>query len=97
MTILVRRLNESSFECVGGHLRLRVGLDVLGKVPVQDVDTGEIFEVHEVDGQIIILDNGHDRANTIAAGATPSGFLFKTSSMSRRYAAWPALRNQDGF
>lgn len=67
MTITVRRLNGNTFECLNGHALLRVGLDVMGKVPVQDVETGETFEVHEVDGEIIILDDGSkDRAETIA-------------------------------
>ncbi len=70
MTITVRRLNGNTFECVNGYMRLRVGLDVLGKVSVQDIETGETFDVHEVDGQIVILDDGSkDRANTIAAQA----------------------------
>lgn len=70
MTITVRRLNGNTFECVNGDIRLRVGLDVLGKVSVQDIETGETFEVHEVDGQIVILDDGSkDRANTIAVQA----------------------------
>lgn len=68
MTINVRRLNGTTFECVNGHMRLRAGLDVFGKMPVQDIETGDIFDVHEVDGQILVLDNGsEDRADTFAA------------------------------
>lgn len=69
-TITVRRLTGNTFQCVNGHMRLRVGLDVMGKVPVTDIETGETFEVHEVDGEIVVLDDGSkDRANTIAAKA----------------------------
>jgi len=68
VTITVRRLNGTTFECIDGHMRLRAGLNVLGKVSVRDIETGEIFEVHEVNGQILVLNEGSkDRADTIAA------------------------------
>lgn len=70
MNINVRRLNGKTFECVNGHMRLRAGLQVMGKMSVQDIETMETFDVHEVDGQLVILDDGsNDRANTIAAQA----------------------------
>lgn len=70
MNITVRRLNGNTFECVNGHMQLRAGLAACGKVSVQDIETGDTFDVHEVDGQIVILDDGSkDRADTIAAQA----------------------------
>lgn len=68
MTIMVRRLTGDTFECVNGHGRLLAGLKATGKVTVQETETMETFDVHEVDGQIVILDDGsNDRARTIAA------------------------------
>lgn len=68
MTIMVRRLSGNTFECVNGHGRLLAGLQASGKVTVQDTETMETFDVHKVDGQIVILDDGsNDRARTIAS------------------------------
>lgn len=55
MTILVRRRDESYFECIDGHRRLLAGLQVLRNVRVRDIETGEEFDVHEVEGQLVVL------------------------------------------
>ena len=64
MTILIRRLNGVS------KVRLRQSLELFGKATVTDVDTKETFEVHVVDGELVILNNGSaDIAQTIAVAA----------------------------
>ncbi|NOJ99278.1 hypothetical protein HMI51_41100 [Corallococcus coralloides] len=68
MNVTVKRVSGDTFECVNGHARLAVGLDVLGKVPVTDIETGETFEVHRVDGEILRLKSFDEaRAETSAA------------------------------
>lgn len=70
MTILVRRKTASAFEVVSGMRSLLAGLHFGLKVPVQDADTGESFEVHLVDGEIVALQRpGEAEAETIAAAA----------------------------
>jgi hypothetical protein len=68
MTILVRRRDGSSFECVNGLHRLRAGLQVFGRMRVRDQETGEEFDVHEVEGQLVVLSTpAQDFAETKAA------------------------------
>lgn len=70
MTITVRRVNGQLLECINGHHRLLAQLQVFGKATVTDTETGESFDVHEVDGQIVALDGGHGAiAETVAAAA----------------------------
>jgi hypothetical protein len=70
MSILIRRLDGNSFGLITGKARLRIALDLFGKATVIDAETHETFEVHEVDGEIVILDNGSAAiAQTIAANA----------------------------
>lgn len=61
MTILVKKVSPSAYECVSGHMRLKAGLG-FGKVTVTDIETQEQIEVHLVDGEIIVL-------ATVAMGA----------------------------
>lgn len=69
MTILVKNVGSSTYECVSGHMRLEVGLR-FGKVTVTDVETQEQIEVHLVDGEIIVLATvAKVGAETIAAAA----------------------------
>lgn len=68
--ITVRRTTGNSFECLSGHMRLQVGLHMLGKVHVTDVETGETLTIHEVDGEMIVLEDGRKAiAETIASDA----------------------------
>lgn len=70
MTILIRRVDGSTFEPIDGHHRLRASLEVFGKATVTDAETLETFEVHEVDGKIVVLDDGSGAvAQTLAAAA----------------------------
>lgn len=70
MTIHVHRVNGSTFELVNGFHRFRAQLALSGKARVLDPETGESFEVHEVDGQIVALDSGNGAiAETVAAAA----------------------------
>lgn len=54
MTIIVRR-NGGALEVVSGRHRLKALIHIYGKAIVTDVESQEQFEVHEVDGQIIVL------------------------------------------
>jgi hypothetical protein len=70
MNILVRRRDGGSYECIAGIHRLRAILAAVGKCSVTDCETHETFEVHEVDGQILVLDDGSKaRAETVASQA----------------------------
>lgn len=68
MTILIHRIDGRTFQFINGHARLRASLEVFGKATVTDAETNETFEVHEVDGQLVVLSDGHGQAaETIAA------------------------------
>lgn len=70
MTVNVKRRDGGSFDCIVGHTRLRAQLEALGKATVVDVETGESFEVHQVDGQIVVMEDGRNaRAETLASQA----------------------------
>ena len=70
MSILIRRVDGSTFQLINGAARLRASLEVLGKARVTDSETHETFEVHLVDGEIVVLDNGRSAiAETVAATA----------------------------
>jgi hypothetical protein len=70
MNITVRRTNGQTFELTNGVHRLKAQLEVFGKASVTDAETGETFDVHEVDGQIVALDDGRSAiAETVAAAA----------------------------
>ena len=72
MTILVKKVGSSSYECVSGGMRLDAGLQ-LGKVTVTDIETQEEIDVHLVDGEIIVLATvAKVFAETIAATAINS-------------------------
>jgi len=65
MSITVRRANGGVFEVVSGARRLKVALNVFGKVAVTDAESGNTFDVHEVDGQLIELPrHGESEAKT---------------------------------
>ena len=55
MTILVKRVSGTRLEVVSGQHRLSAQLAVNGKADVQDIETGEQFAVHRVDGEIVVL------------------------------------------
>jgi hypothetical protein len=68
MTIHVRRRDGTSFECLSGIHRMRAALQVFGRVKVRDIDSGEEFDVHEVEGQLVVLSTpAQDFAETKAA------------------------------
>ncbi len=70
MTITVRRQTANTFEVMNGHHRLKVCLALQGKATVIDAETGEHFDVHEVDGQIVVLQRpGEAAAEAIADAA----------------------------
>ena len=70
MSILVRRIDGGTFQVTNGHARLRASLEVFGKATVMDTETHETFEVHEIDGQIVVLKDGHAAvAETLAVTA----------------------------
>ena len=70
MTIIVKALSGTALEVVSGRRRLQATLDVVGKATVQVAETGETLEVHEVDGEIVVLkDPAAAAAETIAAHA----------------------------
>lgn len=70
MTISVRRIDGGNFEIVDGHARLQACLAVTGKATVTDVETHETFDVHEVDGRLVILSDGRTAvAETLAVAA----------------------------
>jgi antitoxin component of MazEF toxin-antitoxin module len=72
VTILVKKVGSSAYECVSGGMRLDAGLQ-LGKVTVTDIETQEEIEVHLVDGEIILLATvAKVRAETLAAAAIES-------------------------
>jgi hypothetical protein len=49
-------------------MRLRLSVQIMEKVPLQDPETQETFYVHEVNGQIVEMDDGsQDRADTLPA------------------------------
>jgi hypothetical protein len=69
MTILVKKVSSTTYECVSGHMRLEAGLRS-GKVTVTDIETQEQIEVHLVDGEIIVLATvAKGVAETLAAAA----------------------------
>jgi hypothetical protein len=55
ITIYVQRINGGTLAIRSGHSRLRAALKVFGYANVIDMETGEQFRVHEVDGQIVVL------------------------------------------
>lgn len=66
MTIFVKRVGPSNYECVQGNMRLIAGVE-LGKVSVTDIETHEQLEFHLVEGEIIELkSNAKVFAETIA-------------------------------
>ena len=67
MRVLVRQTTGDSFQVVAGVRRLKVALQVFGKVSVTDVETGESFEVHEVEGQVVALQQPGEAAAEVAA------------------------------
>ena len=68
MYTTIHRLNGSTLKCVDGQMRLRLSVQIMEKVPLQDPETQETFYVHEVNGQIVEMDDGsQDRADTLPA------------------------------
>lgn len=70
MTIYVQRINGGTFQIRDGNMRLRAALSVFGYANVTDVETGDQFRVHEVDGEVVVLSEpGAAAAETIADAA----------------------------
>lgn len=68
MYLTIHRLNGTTLRCVEGQTRLRMSLQFMKKVPVQDAQTLETFYVHELDGKIVEVDEvSHDLENTTSA------------------------------
>lgn len=67
MTIYVKRVDGSTFQVLAGGMRLQAELQVRGKARVHEADSGAQFDVHEVDGQIVLL-TGH--VENMAASTT---------------------------
>jgi len=58
MTIMVKRVDEMTFEVVNGHHRLHLGLATEKQVQVMDVETGEPMLVQKIDGRMVVLEMG---------------------------------------
>lgn len=68
MTIYVQRIDGGTLRVRDGQMRLLAVLSAFGYANVTDMETGEQFRVHEVDGQIVVLAEPHQAAaETIAA------------------------------
>jgi hypothetical protein len=61
MTILVR-CKGNILEVISGHRRLTAQLRIDGKAAVTDIETNQVLEVHEVDGEILVLQSPADAA-----------------------------------
>lgn len=55
MTIYVTKTNCGGLRIVSGSMRLQAMLEVNGKAFVQNMQTGEHLEVHEVGDQLVAL------------------------------------------
>lgn len=82
MSILIRRIDGRALQLINGQSRLRASLEVHGKATVTDAETHETFEVHEVQGELVLLSDGRGAAaETIAATANskcgPEGMPFQ--------------------
>lgn len=69
MTIYVKKVGGGSLEVVSGHRRLQAMLSVNGKASVQNMQTGEQLEVHEVGGKLVALTDDAAAAVQFAAAA----------------------------
>ena len=49
-TISVKKGTAGDFSVLAGHLKLLADIEVWGKTQVLDIDTDEIYFVHEIDG-----------------------------------------------
>lgn len=67
MTIYVTREEGGGLKVVSGHMRLQTMLSVNGKASVQNMQTGEQLEVHEVGGRLLALTE--DAAATVESAA----------------------------
>ncbi len=75
MKILVRK-TKNGFDVVEGDEHFRSMLAKQEPVEVFEVDTGERFVVHEVDGQIVAVDSAtHDSLNKLVASAIKDAAL----------------------
>lgn len=63
----VRRVDGETMQVVQGHHRLMAGLVGGRKVPVRDVETGEVMCIREVDGQLVKMDDSGGVYETRAA------------------------------
>lgn len=55
MTIYVKCTSGSKLEVVSGHQSLQAALQVDGKAAVEDIETGEQMEVHEVGSELLVI------------------------------------------
>lgn len=68
MTATFQRINGTTIQLINGHARMRAALDVFGTATVTDIKTGEVLEVHESNGQVVVFKDAHaSAAKTLAA------------------------------
>jgi hypothetical protein len=70
MTIYVKCTSGSKLEIVSGRQRLQAALQVDGKAAVEDIETGEKLEVHEVGSELLVISGRvAEQVQSIAASA----------------------------
>jgi hypothetical protein len=68
--ILVRKVEDGSYEAVQGHNRLRATIEVRGQAEVVDIESKEALTVHEVGGRLLVLtDDARQSVEKIAESA----------------------------
>jgi hypothetical protein len=60
--ISARRMDDSSYEVINGHMRLQIQLGAHGQAELVYIGTGQTLHVHEVGGKILAL-SGDAQAN----------------------------------
>lgn len=67
--ILVRQIDDGSYEVVNGHRRLSAAIQLRGQADVQNAATGETLIVHEVGGHLLALTQESQKVVEAAADA----------------------------
>jgi|GEM_PF-2749633 hypothetical protein len=67
--ILVRRNEKDTYEVVNGEMRFRALLELRGSAEVMDIETRETLTVHEVGGELVVLNETSQKAIDNAAAA----------------------------
>lgn len=67
--ILVRRNEKDTYELVNGEMRFRTMLELRGSAEVVDIETRETLTVHEVGGELVVLNQKSQKAVDDAAAA----------------------------